>query len=186
MAGFTMTLYLIRHDNVDKAGYCYGQTDLPSAVDYDTTAKKIEHLLPTRPKAIITSPLQRCAQLAAALFPNHPRSVDPALMELHFGDWENTHWDHIPREQIETWSQTPLSFTFPNGESIDEFKERVTLSAQPLLASTEATVVVTHAGVMRLMFALATNNSWQSLLKLPIPFASVWRIENGTYGQINC
>jgi alpha-ribazole phosphatase len=107
-------------------------------------------------------------------------------MEVNFGDWENTPWDSIPREEIDTWSQTPLNFTFPNGESIREFKERVTLSTQQLLNTSGTTVVVTHAGVMRLMLSLASNTSWKNLLKTPMPFASVWLIENGTYGQINC
>jgi hypothetical protein len=51
---------------------------------------------------IYSSPLRRCAELAARLSDNI--IYDARLAEMHFGDWEMLPWDAIPRAAIDAWA----------------------------------------------------------------------------------
>lgn len=172
-----MTLYLVRHDDVGKTGICYGQTDFAPLRPYPETAQAIKPLLPEQPSQVISSPLIRCQGLARALYPSLPITLEPAFQEIHFGDWENTPWQSIERSLIDDWAKTPLAFTFPNGESTDAFAQRVRQAARALANIQADTVLVTHAGVIRLLLALAKHTAWFDELNTPIPYASVWPIK---------
>ncbi|EAR08120.1 alpha-ribazole phosphatase family protein [Reinekea blandensis] len=174
MAG-TVTLYLVRHDRVHAPGICYGQTDLASEVPYAETANRLRAQLPAQPDVIVTSPLQRCAKLAQAIYPANPVQADDRWQEVNFGTWEGQRWDDLPRDAIDAWAQTPTDFEFPEGESLHAFRERVT-SALNELPQDQTVVVITHAGVIRLCRALLLGQSWQQELSTPVHYASISRL----------
>lgn len=166
-------IYLVRHDQVNAKGQCYGQSDLEAAVDYTTSAEKLLCQLPASPDYIVTSPLKRCAQLALACFPQQHININDELKELNFGDWELKRWGDIERSQIDQWSATPTNFQFPNGESLAQFDQRVQQMYHALQQQTGDCCVFTHAGVIRRMLALHADEPWQDWLQQPVPFASV-------------
>ncbi len=142
-----MQVFLIRHPQpqVD-AGICYGQLDLP-ALAVDATAASLRPQLPSD-LPVLSSPLQRCRALAEALHPT-PR-FDPALMEMHFGDWEGRRWDEIGREALDAWAANLLHHMPPGGESVAMLQARAVACVDRLaLEGCAACVLVTHAGVMR-------------------------------------
>ncbi len=143
-----MDLYLIRHPWPAVApGVCYGAADLPLAEAVAPVAERLKPLLPEGAR-VLSSPLQRCRQLAEAL---HPSPVlDPRLQEINFGRWEGKTWDDIYREDrnsLDAWAKDVLHFTPPGGESAAQMQARALACVGEL--AHEDTVIVTHGGVIR-------------------------------------
>ncbi len=82
-----MRLILVRHPQPLVApGLCYGSTDL--AVAPQELARVLAAVGPTLPPGLplFSSPLRRCAELAAAL-PRASLEFDARLVEIDFGAW---------------------------------------------------------------------------------------------------
>lgn len=160
-----MQLWLIRHPPPQvAAGVCYGRTDLALADDVAAAAARIGPQLPSH-SPLFTSPLRRCRQLAEALHPA-PQS-DERLQEMHFGDWEMTPWHLIQREALDGWAADPLGYRPPRGESVAELSTRVlAFVADARRAGHERAVLVTHAGVMKVIVGHARGlpaGKWMGL-----------------------
>ena len=168
-----MQVFLIRHPqpNVDK-GICYGQTDLSLASHPQELAGQLLDSLPAN-IAVYSSPLRRCHELAALL---HPQPMlDDRLKEMHFGQWEMQTWQTIPRQQMNAWVDDPLGYVIPDGESVRQVKQRVLSFMQEKSGRHESMVMVTHAGIMKIMYGIQGNippSGW-----LPMPF---------DYGEMLC
>jgi alpha-ribazole phosphatase len=150
-----MRLFLIRHPRPQVAsGVCYGQSDLPIA---DGELTRVLGALAGRLPAeapVLSSPLQRCRQLAEALAPGRV-GCDARLMEMNFGAWELTRWTDIARVDIDAWAADPAGFRPGGAESLTEMAERIAAFAAELTAGGgDAAVLVCHAGSMRLLRAL--------------------------------
>ena len=173
-----MTVYLVRHDEVNASGLCYGQTDMTTMRSFSEGAADLVFDLPKHPSAIYSSPLSRCLNLAEHCFHKNQIVTDARLMEVNFGDWENRLWDDIPREALDQWALTPTDFQFPNGESLSEFQQRIYAFADSRLQNTDNCVVFTHAGVIRLLCAWYSGQSWDKWLTFKVPFLKVVRLAN--------
>ena len=143
-----MILHLVRHPKpVVPANTCYGRLDVP-AEGVEEAAARLQAVLPAG-LPVWTSPLVRCRQLAELL---HPRPVvDGRLAEMDFGEWEGRTWDAIGPEALDAWAADVAGFAFPGGES-PWMVQRRAIACVAEIASEEA-VLVTHAGVMRLLLA---------------------------------
>lgn len=142
-----MRLFLIRHPEAEvAAGLCYGRSDL--ALREPWSADVAAGLLPAG-IPVISSPLRRCAEFAAALSP-HAR-IDARLGELDFGRWEMQPWEAIPRTELDAWAADPLGFDGHGGESVTQMRLRVRQALADL--NDRDCVWVTHAGVMKLVLA---------------------------------
>ncbi|KAF0163536.1 MAG: fructose-2 6-bisphosphatase [Rhodocyclaceae bacterium] len=171
-----MQLWLIRHPPPQvAASVCYGRTDLALADDVAAAAARIRPQLPPH-GPLFTSPLQRCRQLAAALHPA-PQS-DERLQEMHFGDWEMTPWAQIQREALDGWAADPLGYRPPQGESVTELQARVyAFVAEVRGAGLERAVLVTHAGVMKVIVGLAQGMLPQKWMALMFEYERVIRVD---------
>ena len=171
-----MQLYLIRHPAPQvAAGVCYGRTDLALADDVAAAAARIRPQLPPH-SPLFTSPLQRCRQLAAALHAT-PQS-DDRLQEMHFGDWEMTPWSQVQRAALDGWAADPLGYRPPQGESVAELQARVyAFVAEARGAGLERAVLVTHAGVMKIIVGLAQGMLPQQWMALMFEYGRVIRVD---------
>lgn len=171
-----MQLYLIRHPAPQvAAGVCYGSTDLALAEDVAAAAARIAAQLPPQ-LPLFTSPLQRCRQLADALHPA-PHS-DARLQEINFGAWEMTPWSQIQREALDGWAADPLGYRPPQGESVAELQARVhAFVAEARDAGLERAVLVTHAGVMKIIVGLAQGMLPQQWMALMFEYGRVIRVD---------
>jgi alpha-ribazole phosphatase len=160
-----MLLHLIRHPQplVD-AGICYGSSDLPVAPEH--LAACIQTLQVELAQAgacpIYSSPLQRCSALAEGLAArlNTRVDYDARLQEMHFGAWELQAWDDIARSEIDAWSADLLYFRPGGGESLWQVAQRVRAFLTALLQTGhEHVILITHAGVIRIVLAY---RDWQS------------------------
>lgn len=167
-----MILHLVRHPRPRvEAGICYGQLDLV-AENVEAAADALRpRLLSGLP--VWSSPLQRCRHLAEALHPS-PR-LDVRLAEINFGDWEGRPWDAIPRQQIDAWASDVAHFVPPGGESPFMLQQRA-LDFVAGLVVPEA-VLVTHAGVIRVLLAHWRNLPPERWSELVFDYGSLTTVE---------
>jgi alpha-ribazole phosphatase len=157
---FMNDIYLIRHTTpaIGK-GICYGQTDLDVTETFMAEAAIIRQHLPSAFTSVHSSPLQRCARLAATLFPEHSIALHPRLMEVHCGEWEMRGWDDLPKEEIEPWMKDFVQVRIPGGESYSDLHQRVTACFHQIRESAEEgpVAIVAHGGVLRSILSHITG-----------------------------
>jgi alpha-ribazole phosphatase len=157
-----LTLYLVRHPRpLIAPGVCYGQLDVEAENPAPIVTRLRAELPPGLP--VWSSPLQRCRTLAEALHPA-PR-IDVRLMELNFGAWEGRPWDAVPRAELDAWAADLEGYAPPGGESPLDLQRRVLAWVGELAAG--AHVLVTHAGVIRVLSAAASGESLAADLRRP-------------------
>ncbi|MFM0739991.1 alpha-ribazole phosphatase [Paraburkholderia xenovorans] len=173
-----MDIVLIRHPAVAlDAGVCYGHSDVALAEDVEATASTLALKLATLqvppPRVLISSPLTRCASLAAAIANNFgcTLSHDDSLKEMNFGDWEQQRWDAIDRGLLDEWAADFEHARAHGGESVAQFVERVGTWFDAFAQTRELSpaYVVTHAGVIRVIASL--------VLDVPLERCLRWSIE---------
>ena len=148
-----MSLIFLRHSKPKAAdGLCYGRTDLALEPGLDTIAQRLDAKLPALER-IISSPLSRCQELAQALAEKRktPLSIDPNLIEMDFGTWENTPWDSIDRNALDAWADDFLHARPHGGESVTMLRNRVRTALESI--DDTPTLWVSHAGVFRALMA---------------------------------
>ncbi|REG81341.1 histidine phosphatase family protein [Marinomonas pollencensis] len=173
-----MKLYLIRHPRPDvEKGLCYGQTDVPLAPGWMSDAAHLSQYLEQRITADNTvfyhSPLKRAAKLASFISQDHSR-MSEALKELDFGLWEKQLWRNIPRESIDLWFNNMLHAAPYQGESLQALANRVWgwwLARQK--SDVEHLVVVTHAGVIKVLVSLLCQWPLEQAHRIDVGFMSV-------------
>ena len=149
-------MILLRHTRpLGAEGLCYGRTDLAPAASFADEFSCILSALPDVQR-IVTSPLTRCLTLARALAEGRalPLDIDPQLIEMDFGTWENTPWDAVPRDQLDAWSADFLHARPHGGESVAMLAAR-TRAALDALTGPEPVLAVTHAGVIKAALAIS-------------------------------
>ncbi|WP_263418176.1 histidine phosphatase family protein [Terriglobus albidus] len=153
-------LVFVRHAETDMAGKFCGHSD-PSINEAGRkqVLDLISHLGDKQKfDAIYSSDLRRALDTAtpiAAAF-HLPLHKDSTLREIYFGDWEGLTWKEIEErdpDYAHKWLKCFPSMPSPNGELFAAFEDRV-MQAVRCLRDGEPdrkAVVVTHAGIMRLV-----------------------------------
>ena len=108
---------------------------------------------------VLVSPLTR-ARETAKLLGLRPARVEPALAERSWGAWEGERLPEL-RERygrdMKRWEDRGLDFRPPEGESPRDLQDRLTPLLARLAADGTDTLAVTHRGVIRSLYALATS-----------------------------
>ena len=154
-----MAVILLRHTTPCVApGMCYGQMDLPVADSFDAEAKTVINALPQITR-IVSSPLQRCRQLAVRVAQSRqlPVLTEPDFQEMSFGRWEGVFWGELPREELEAWAADFLDACPHGGETVAALRARTRRGLEKWACPDETTLCVTHAGVIRA--ALSTGDT---------------------------
>lgn len=147
---------LVRHASHGADLRMIGSTDLPLVdVGRRQAVALAEQLASRGLRRILTSPLVRCRETAAALAVHRslPIEVDPDLREVNFGRWERLTFEEAAQQDpqaVKHWAEEPDAFTFPGGEALPDFRARVKCVMARLGAMPDdGTLVVTHGGVVR-------------------------------------
>lgn len=172
-------IYLIRHTRPDVAtGVCYGQTDLPLAKTFiDELSVVQEKITLSSDITVISSPLQRCQNLATALCAESEVRLDNRLMEMDFGDWEMQEWSSIDEEKLAAWGGDFVTIPSPNGESLACVHQRVMRFWHSLEPFNQDYVLVTHAGVIRVILAHLLESPLKKAFTLDVSYGEVIRID---------
>ena len=171
-----MELSVVRHTRLEiDAGRCYGQSEIALADSYETELAALRLRLSLPYERVYSSPLQRCTRLANEF--GDAINIDERLLEYDFGDWEMRRWDDIDSAELDAWMQDFVNRRVPNGENLVQMYARIDGFLQELRGQDlQRCLIVTHAGVIRCL--------WACLLQIPL--AQIFKLEVG-YGEVfNC
>ncbi len=177
-------LWLVRHAQpLIAPGICYGQLNMAASAEATgACAAELAKLLPAG-TTVVSSPLQRCAQLTPVLIglrPDLTIKVDPHLQEMHFGNWEGRAWADIAKTELDDWTANFADYPAGSvggggGESVSQFMARVA-TAFDAIDPTQNTLWVTHAGVIRAARLIASGVR-------QVKRADQWPADAPAYGQ---
>jgi len=187
------TLYVIRHGecehNAEGLGRVAGQNDSPLTARGREQAHANGALLKRlvqdlSPLIFIASSLHRaCATMElvreAARLPAAGYTADRRLMEIDCGDNTWLPWSEIEKraEQDAVWKRDRWAYAHPNGESLVDLEARV----NGFLKTVEHdAVLVTHAGVVRMIRKIILGLSREATLDYHPPNAGIMRLSGGT------
>jgi alpha-ribazole phosphatase len=186
----TVYLELLRHGETELGG------GLRGSIDDALTAAGWVQLRAAVAEAgpwdrLISSPLQRCARFAEELAAQHglPLSLEPDLQELHFGAWEGRSAAELMQTnavELGLFWNDPYGFTPPEGEPLLTFEARILSALQRLQArhAGERLLLMTHAGVIRLLLARARGLPRNDLLQVAVGYAERYQLRLDNQGQL--
>lgn len=189
MSADTMLIDLMRHGEPVGGRRYRGQTDDPLSEKgwqqmWDAVGefRGWQH--------IVTSPLQRCAAFADALGEKLalPVTRDIRLQEAGFGEWEGK----LPAEicagnadRLFRFKSDPLRHAPADAEPLLDFHRRVGEAWLELIAAYRGrhVLVVSHAGVIRMLVAHALGLPPQHVYRIQVGNAGLTRIRIGWSGN---
>lgn len=158
-------LYLVRHGEVvrDVPDQLFGWTDAPLTSRGKAQSHRVARWLATRQlAAVYTSDLVRAAYAGDLIARGQGLEAERAstLREIHMGDWEGKSLagiDALNPGAVERLFRQPEQFRYPMGESLVEFRRRVTSTLQTILGEHDAgeIAIVSHGGACRLILGSA-------------------------------
>lgn len=139
--------------------------------------------LDPRPDRIISSSLRRCSDFAQQFAAQHalPLTIHDDLREIDFGDWEllSTEQARVASPELfERFHTDPQGITPPGGEAFDDFRQRTLTAFDACIeqASGDHLLLITHAGVMRVLLSSFLNLSWADAWRIALPPAGSFRL----------
>lgn len=139
--------WLVRHGPTH-ARAMIGWTDLPADLtDTAALARLSAHLPKTAP--VISSDLVRAVATADALGPRPRLPHDPALREIHFGQWEQRGFAEVEAEDpalIRAFWEQPGDICPPGGESWNDLSSRTWAALDRLHGAAPDLIIVAHFG----------------------------------------
>ena len=139
--------WLVRHGPTH-AKAMIGWTDLPADLSDRAALRRLSAHLPAA-APVISSDLTRAIATADALGPRARLSHDPALREIHFGQWEQRGFAEVEAEDptlIRAFWETPGDIRPPGGESWNDLASRTWAALDRLHGTAPNLIVVAHFG----------------------------------------
>ena len=177
-----MLIDLLRHGSTGRSGYLDGRTD-PALTDEGWAQVSAQ----TRSRswaAVVSSPLQRAEAVATALTDGTraPLRIDPDWAEYDFGDWDGLKRSEIEadppgRTALAAFYADPIRHPAPGGATWASYETRVQRALLRVLSEAASpTLVITHAGPIRLALAFATGIERNSLWALRVAYGTRIRL----------
>ncbi|QUY35286.1 histidine phosphatase family protein [Acinetobacter junii] len=136
---------------------------------------------------IFSSPLQRCHVFAINLAEQLeiPLQLNMHIKEMYFGDWEGISTQSIYENEPELLAnfwQFPTKYHAPNGESLEQFLQRVQVGfdeihTQMKIHQWNRALVVTHGGVIKLLTCLARHKHLNDVLKMSAELGQLYSVK---------
>ena len=107
------------------------------------------------PERIFTSPMKRCLETSGLLFPGRKAVIVPDLRECDFGRFENHNYIELTGDpEYEAWIESGGTLPFPEGESVEDFRERCVFGFEKIvdeciLEGVRSAAVIAHGGTIR-------------------------------------
>lgn len=108
-------------------------------------------------RRVFASPMRRCLETAALLYPGISVEVVPDFRECDFGDFENRNYAELNgREDYQRWIDSGGEMPFPHGESRAEFADRCVAAFERIREQPVDCALIGHGGtLMAIMEAYA-------------------------------
>lgn len=176
----TLRIFLVRHGETDwnREGRFQGQIDVPLNENGRAQAATVADFLKDVPfHHALSSPLLRPKETALAILQHHPGvalELEPALVEISHGDWEGKFESEVEAQypgELARWRTTPAAVQMPQGENLQQVRDRVVKAWERWLESwttnapTPHTVlVVAHDAINKVLLChivgLGIENFW--------------------------
>jgi alpha-ribazole phosphatase len=168
-----MDLHIIRHTRLAiDGGRCYGQSEVALADSFDAERTALAAQLQMPVEVVYSSPSQRCTQLAQHF--GDAVHCDERLQEYHFGDWEMMRWDDIDKATLDAWMRDFVNLNPPGGENLVQMYARVSAFLEHLRQlDHQRCLLVTHAGVIRCIWAYLLNIPLGEIFKLGVGYGDI-------------
>ncbi len=132
------------------------------------------------------SPLLRALQ-TAELLGLETYEVEPALIEMHWGEWEGQVLKPLRRrlgEVMRANERRGLDFCPPGGESPRQVQQRLRPWLERIAREGEDSGAIAHKGIVRCLYSLATG--WDMRGEEPVEFAwdALHRFELAADGRL--
>ncbi len=179
-------LFLVRHGVTaqnQQRRYC-GVGDVGLSEQGTHQAQFVGQLLGEKNiSSIYTSPLKRCLETANSIAQSHDICPEPlaGLSEINFGLWEGLTFGDIQKaypDQLQEWFEKPDDFTFPEGESIYDFRKRVLLSLDNVFTVQGNCLIVAHGGSLKIIICHLCGWGMESLHSFELEPASLTILEH--------
>jgi probable phosphoglycerate mutase len=178
----TKKIYLLRHGVIqfsERKTYI-GQSDIPlSQVGIDQAKAWHEYFQKKLPEKIFCSDLKRCvvtAKIVAGPFPERI-CIRKELREISLGQWEGVAMEDIQNKFPGQWELRGTNlkgFRPPEGESFFDLSQRVVPVFYALCGNTPGDIlIISHAGVIRVILAEVLKIDLNDLLKIPQEYAAL-------------
>lgn len=133
--------------------------------------------IPIVAKEVYGSDLKRCEETTQLFFPGASFLPHKNLRELNFGDFEMKTYEELKHSQIyRNWIEDPHQFTPPNGESFDEFIQRVMTCFQQIISQNKEYTFVVHGGVIRVLLSMFGPKE-QSFQQIMVSHRTIYSLE---------
>ena len=137
--------------------------------------------------AIVTSPLERCRETAEAIAADHGLTpeIDPAFIELDFGDWTGLSFPELERDRRwEPWNSRRSLNRPPHGESLGEAQLRAVRGLEVLRARLpdQAVAIVSHSDIIKAVSAHVLGLNLDFYHRFDVDPASVTTLVLGDWG----
>jgi len=163
-------------------------------VDLDETGVKqagllAEYLSGREIEAIYSSPLKRALNTAGAIARRHNLEVEvaPRLIDFNFGKWQGLPHQEVKekyKELYTEWTRNPQQVRMPDGERLDDIRERAISVVDEVTARYEGTIVlVAHRVVNKVLICalLGLDNSHFWDIKQDTCGITTFVYENGRF-----
>ncbi len=175
-------LILLRHGEsyLNKEGVYFGFTDSLLTKDGERQILKKINTIPSY-DLIYSSPLMRALKSAQIINTNNLLiKTDERLKELNFGIFENKSYEEIQelhKSECDKWKSENISYTFPQGESINDLSNRVISFIEEIKNFNKNILIVTHYGVINSILCHYISNNIESFWKFKCSHSSITTIE---------
>lgn len=179
-------LVLIRHGETDmnRELRFQGQVNVGlNAIGHAQARRVAERMAGEAADAVYVSDLLRACQTADPIAQGLaiPYVTDRGLREQHFGRIDGMKVDDIKRDHPDVWEgwlRFEQDFAVPEGESTRSFHARVMDAFQRLVAAHpgETVVIVTHGGVLDMLYRTARSLGLDGPRQSEIPNAGLNRV----------
>jgi broad specificity phosphatase PhoE len=159
-------LFLLRHGPTEwtAAHRLQGRSDIPLSAGGRRLVETWQLPYRAAQSEWVSSPLARATETAEILrhryHPAEALRIEPRLAEMSFGEWEGqtlTELRSIHGPAMAEWEGKGLDFRAPGGESPRDVRDRLRPWLEEMGAVNKDVLAITHKGVMRALYALASG-----------------------------
>ncbi|MFN2538594.1 MAG: bifunctional RNase H/acid phosphatase [Mycobacteriales bacterium] len=186
MSSVPTTTLLLRHGqtklSIEKRFSGIGDPAL-TEIGLAQAAAAAERLRDSRAKVVISSPLRRAQQTAAAVASVLGVDVrtEPGFQETDFGDWEGYTFGEVREKwpaEMDAWLAS-TAVAPPHGESFDDTALRVRKARDRVLAAHggETVVIVSHVTPIKTMLRMALEAPASSLYRMHLDLACLSNVQ---------
>jgi len=169
-------LILVRHaeaeGNVNRIfhGWTDGDITLKGRIQAQRVAERLKDI---HIDVLYSSSLKRTLETAEYIsrVKGLPIIRTDKLKEINGGDWEGIPWDELPHkwpDEYYTWENIPHKHKMPNGESMEEFQQRLVEEIKKIISKEQGKTIciVTHGTAIKSLMCYFKHCDLEEMLNI--------------------